>query len=125
MLTQLNMLVSAGLARHHCGNPAASLRVNNVVPVPVLLSGVASLTLTKSKVNVLNNHHKNILMKLMKLPDKTPEQVVLLLGGSLPAEALLNLRQLSLFGMICHLTDNILHKIARQALMLEGDSSKS
>ena len=83
------LVLSAGLARHHCGNPAASLRVNNVVPVPVLLSGVASLTLTKSKVNVLNNHHKNILMKLMKLPDKTPEQVVLFLGGSLLAEALL------------------------------------
>ena len=105
-------VLPAGLAKHCTANPAAALRVNSVVALPVLLSGAATLILSRSEVNILNNHHKNILMKLMKFPDKTPDQVVFFLAGSLPAEGLLHFRQLSLFGMIRHLSDNILHKMS-------------
>ena len=118
-------VLPAGLARHHSANPAASLRVNSMLALPVLLSGVASLLLITSELNVLSQHHKNILRSLLKLPDKTPEEVVYFVAGSLPAEALLNLRQLSLFCMIYRLSDNILHKMARQALMSENNRSKS
>lgn len=118
-------MLPSGLAQHHSANPAASFRVNSIIALPVLLSGAASLTLSVPEIKILNNHHKNILRNLLKLHEKTPEEVILFLSGSLPAEGLLNLRQLSLFGMISLLPDSLLHKMALHALHSESDSSKS
>ena len=53
----------------------------------------------------------------MKLHDKTPDCVISFLSGSLPGSALLHLRQLSLFGMISRLGDNILRTIAIDMLV--------
>ena len=50
---------------------------------------------------------------------------VLFLGGSLPGKAILHQRQLSLFGMICRLPDNVLHTIAREKLNYVKKSMKS
>ena len=62
---------------------------------------------------------------MQKLFDKTPESVVYFLAGSLPAEALLHLRQLSLFCMICLIPDNILNRIARYILITAKENSTS
>ena len=61
---------------------------------------------------------------LLKLHSKTPEPVVFFLAGRLPGEALLDLRQLTLFGMICHLVGNILNHIAHQLLTYSSQSNK-
>ena len=53
----------------------------------------------------------------MKLHENTPECVVFFLAGSLPGSALLHLRQLSLFGMISRLPQNILRSIAVDMLV--------
>ena len=50
---------------------------------------------------------------------------MLLIAGILPAEALLHKKQLSLFGMITRLQDNILNNIARHILIAATDSTKS
>ena len=55
----------------------------------------------------------------------TPQCVTLFLSGSLPGSALLHHRQLSIFGMICRLPENILHKLARHALTTLKPSSRS
>ena len=39
-------LLSSGIAHNHRGNPAASVKLEQIYGVPVLLSGVASLVLT-------------------------------------------------------------------------------
>ena len=44
----------------------------------------------------------------MRLHSKTPRSVIYFLSGSLPGSALIHMRQLSLFGMISRLSDNIL-----------------
>ena len=44
--------------------------------------------------------------------DKTPEPVVFFQAGKLPGEAMLHLKQLTLFGMICQLVGNILNNLA-------------
>ena len=61
----------------------------------------------------------------MKFPDKCPDPVIYFLAGSLPITAHIHKRQLSLFGMICRLPENILHKIAARVLWSEPDNSKS
>ena len=121
----LYSVLPAVLARNHSANPAAALRVESLYALPVLLSGVAALTLTMAEINILHSHHKKTLLNLQKLPRKTPECFVMFLAGSIGATANLHIRQLGLFGMITRLPDNILHKIAMNKISSEPDSSSS
>ena len=61
----------------------------------------------------------------MKFHDKTPVSILHLISGILPAEALIQMRVLSLFGMICGLPENILYKMAEMCLLTENDKWKS
>ena len=121
----LYSVLSVGLARAHRGNPAASFRVEKMYGLPVLLSGSAALSLNKSEENAISHHYKLKLQQLQKLHDKTPEPVVHFLAGSLPAEATLHIKKLSLFNMITRLPENILNKIARYILTIAKDNDKS
>ena len=105
----LGAVLHAGLARGHRGNPAASLCVVQTYGVPVLLSGLATLVLLKSEEKLIEQHHKVIISNIQRLLPCTPRSVIFFLAGSLPGTALLHLRQLSIFGMICRLPENILH----------------
>ena len=96
-----------------------------VYEAPVLLFSLASLVQSKAKMNIIYECHKNTLTRLMKLHDKTPDCVVFFLAGSLPVLALLHLRQLSLFNMICHLEGNILQVLAKEALVSAKVSARS
>ena len=51
----LAAVLSAGLARHHRANPCASLRTEKLYGLPVLMSGVATLTLLKSEVDKIKH----------------------------------------------------------------------
>ena len=121
----LHSVLAAGLARGHRGNPAASLRVEQLYGLPVLLSGTAALVLKKSEEGFLDSHYKRKLESLMKLHQATPEAVVFFLAGALPATARLHLKQLSLFSMITRLPNNILHRIAMHRLTTAKDTSTS
>ena len=123
---QLFSLLPAGIALHHGGNPTASLRLDNVYCLPVLLSGLASLLLTKTEVKKVSHYYKINLTRLMKLSDRTPDCAVYFLAGILPFEAHLHLRQLTLltlFSMTCHLRGNILHHVACSSFI--GNRSKN
>ena len=51
------------------------------------------------------------LQQLKKLLPNTPRSVILFLGGQLPGEALVHLRQLTLFRTIGHLHKSVIHKL--------------
>ena len=57
----LRAVLPAGLANGHRGNPAASLRIELLYGVPKLLSGLASLVLSKSEKDILHHHYKQSL----------------------------------------------------------------
>ena len=118
-------VLHAGLARGHRGNPAASLRVEQLYGIPVLLSCTASLLLKQTEFKQLDAHFKKKLIGPMKLYDLTSDSVVYFLAGSLPASALLHIRQLGLFCMISRVPNNILHRIAKHVLITVRDNSKS
>ena len=108
----LRCVLPAGLARGHRGNPAAVLRVEVLYGQPVLLSCLSALVLTCQELDTLNRFYKINIQRLQKLYRGTPDPVVYFLGGSLPLSALLDLRSLSLLGMISQLgPSHILHKI--------------
>ena len=99
-----------GLARSHRCNPAASLRINNLYATPVLLSGLGSLILNSSEINMINAYMKKITQNLQKLMPNTPACVVAFLGGTLPGTAVLHLKQLGIFGMVTRMKGSLLWK---------------
>ena len=56
----LHAVLPVGLARGHRGNPAASLRVEQLYGISVLLSGTASLILKQTKLTIIDILLKNI-----------------------------------------------------------------
>ena len=116
---------AAGMTRANRTNPAASLRIHGLYALPVLFSGLSSLVLSKSELNTLSNHLKSTVQNLQRLHLNTPRAVVFLLGGLMPAEAILHCRQLSLFYMVCKNISDPLHNHARHVLTTCKSSSKS
>ena len=122
----MHAVLPAGLARHHRGNPAAALKIQQLYGMPVLLSGLAALVLGKPELEALDHHHKVKLERLLRLYPNTPAPVVYLLAGSLPARAVLHLRQFSLLGMIARLgPESILHRLGVYILMNPPHISRS
>ena len=110
---KLHTLLPIGMALNHNASVSASLKVEKMYALPVLMSDLPALVLTTYEIRILHNHYKNVLRMLLKLPARTPETAIYFLAGSMPFEAYLHLRQLSLFGMVCHKTGNILQNIGK------------
>ena len=115
----------AGLAKHHRANPYASLRVESVFGLPVLLSGLASLVLSTKEEQVLDQYYKVFIQRMLRLHQATPAPAVFLMAGCLPFQAQLHLRIFSLFGQLCRLNngDNIL--AARASIVFSSASPSS
>ena len=121
----LGAVLSAGLARGHRGSPAAALRVHQLHCTPVLYSGLATLVLNKAETGIIDKHYQYTIQNLQRLHIKTPRSIIFFLAGSLTGEAILHMRQLALFSMICHLQDDPLHHHARYVLTMLPPSSHS
>ena len=121
----MNFALSAGLARSHSGNPAASLRVHQLYGVPKLFSGLASLVLSKQEIRVVDGYYQQVVQNLQRLHGKTPRCFVFLMAGCLPGEAILHQRQLTLFMLICHLPADPLYDHAKHILLTAKNSAKS
>ena len=91
-------------------NPIAGLRLEQLYGVPVLLSGMGALVLSRKELALINNHHKEAIQNLLRLKPGTPQVVCYFLAGTLPGEALIHLRQFSILSMIIDTKDNILHQ---------------
>ena len=113
----LHALLPTGMARRRRGNPAASVKLSQMYGVPVLLSGVTSLVLSKSELKMLEGHYIRTLQGLLRLHDKTPRSIVCFLAGSLPITAILHQRMLSLMLMISFLSKDPLYQHARYVLL--------
>ena len=121
----LGSVLAAGLARGHRGNLAAALKVEKLYACPVLMSGLASLFMTKSEVNIIANHYKSTLENIQKFHKRTPAPVIFFMAGSLPGSAILHIRQLTLFSMICRLPEDPLNLHARYILCSTKKSTNS
>ena len=121
----LGAVLSAGLARGHRGSPAAALKIHQLHCTPVLFSGLATLYLSKAETSIIDKHYQYTLQNLQRLHFKTPRSIIFFLAGSLPGEAILHLRQLSLLSMICHLPEDPLHHHAKYVLTCLPPSASS
>ena len=122
----LASVLHTGAAKRHSANPSAALQLDKIYGSGVLFSGTASLVLNKKEIDALSRHYRHTICRLQKLPLNTPECVVFFLGGSLPATAILHLRILSLFGMICRSNpSSILQQIGRRVFLSKNYNKKS
>ena len=121
----LGAVLHSGGALTHRGNLAGVMKVEKLYALPVLLSGTASLVLTKAEESLLDKHYTGTLRKLLKACPNTPRSFVHFMCGSLPASAFLHLRQLGLFGMITRIQDDPLNSLARHVLTTHSPNSKS
>ena len=72
------------------------------------MSGLGALVLNKTELALVSNHYKEEVQNLLRLKPYTPNSVYYFLAGTLPAEAIVHLRQFSILSMI--MESNILHK---------------
>ena len=121
----IGAVLFTGLARCHRGNTAAAIKMEKLYCLPVLFSGIASLVLSSNDVNIINQHYKSVISNLLKLYPRTSNSFIYFIAGTLPGQAILHLRQLSLFSMICHLPDDPLQRRAVAALSTCQKSTKS
>ena len=113
----LASVLFTGMAKGHRANPAIGIRVEKIYGTPVLLSGLAALVLTKREIDMIDHHYQETIRQLLRLHKNTPRCVLFFLAGCLPGAALIHMRQLNLFGMICRMgPQNLLHQHARNFL---------
>ena len=122
---QLGSILPVGLAKGNRANPEAVLRAHQIYCLPVLLSGTAALVLKTSEVELLDQYLKETLVKLQKLSPRTPPCVTYFLAGHMPATAILHIRQLTLFGMVCHQKHSVLYNILLHQMYTAGLNSGS
>ena len=68
----MSAVLPAGMAKGHRANPASTINALKTYGTPVLLSGVSTLTLSKSETKLVDQNLKFYLQNLQKLYDKTP-----------------------------------------------------
>ena len=81
-----------------------------------LISGLGALVLNKTELALFSNHYRKVVQNLLCLKPNTPNTVCYFLAGTLPIEAIVHLRQLSILRMIMESKGNILHKHSLNAL---------
>ena len=121
----LGAVMSCGLSRGSRSNPASSIRILSLYATPILMSGLASLVLSPSEIATIDQQYKRTLQNLLKLSSRSPAALVYFTAGSLPATAILHLRQISLFIMICRLEGDPLHHHARHTLLTSSKNKNS
>ena len=121
----LGKVISCGLSRGHRSNPAASISILSIYGTPVLMSGLGSLVLSENEIGIIDQQYKRTIQGLLKIPVNSSPPTVYYIAGTLPATAILHLRLLSNFGMICRLPQDPLHQHARQVFLTSTFSPRS
>ena len=71
----LGAVIHTGMARNHRENPTASLRIERLYGIPVLLSGLCSLVFSGKDEDIVDQHHKETVSNLQSC-EKPLEQVL-------------------------------------------------
>ena len=79
--------------------------------------------LSSKEVACIDQQFKRKLQSIIKLSTNSPASLVHFIAGSLPGTAILHLKQISLFSMICHLPGDPLYVYAQQVLVTSSCST--
>ena len=96
-------LLSVGLHGHNGLDAAASLRLIQAYVSPRLTYGLEACVLSSTHFNKLELYYRKLLRQIQGIPDNCAKEAVYILIGTLPIEAVIHLKTLSLFGAITRL----------------------
>ena len=93
---------------------------------PVLYYGIEIITPTGKDLNRLEVQHKKLLKQVLSLSTNVADPAVYIFSDVLPAEAMIHLGILSLFGNITRLTENAIeYNLAKRQLEIKTFKSHS
>lgn len=119
-------LMGVGLHGRNGLDPAAALSLITTFVMPRMLYGLNATILQDSHIKQITMYHRTLLRQVQSLPPNVSSSAVYLLIGSLPAEALIDLAYLSLFGQIARaVSGNPLREIAIRQLAIKTQNSQS
>ena len=116
-------LMGSGL---HGGNglsPATSLKIINTYVIPRLLYGLEAVNLSAAQHDEIAAFHKDLLRRIQGLPRYTASEAIYLLIGTLPLEAEIDIRTLTLFGAISRSQNQTLKLMASRQLSMDNKLS--
>ena len=116
-------LMGAGMHGLNGLHPAVSMHLYRTYVLPRLLSGLETVILSAKELDPLELFHRRILRAIQHLPDKCSNTAVYVLLGTLPIEAHLHNRMLTMFGAIARAETSRIHTLAIS--MLENPRPQS
>lgn len=119
-------LMGTGLHGENGLDPETAVSLLRTYVFPVLYYGLEIILPTGKALNVLETQQKKILKQVLSLSTKVADPAVYMLSGTLPAEAMIHKRTLSLFGNITRLSEMTIEKqLAKRQLEVKTFKSKS
>ena len=113
-------LMGTGLHGYNGIGAKTSLQIIKTYVLPRLLYGLEVMLLSRKQIDVLSTYYNGLLKQIQGLPMTTATCAVYLLLGTLPVEALLDLRRLSLIGAICRSRNQCLRDLASRQLAMRS-----
>ena len=105
--------------------PATSLQMYRTYVLPRLLYGLEILPLNKTQIATLEKFHRNSLRIIQSLPERTATSAVYLLLGTLPVEAEIHKKQLSLLHSILDSDNGRIKEVLDRQISVNFDNKDS
>ncbi|MCG8045488.1 MAG: reverse transcriptase family protein, partial [Candidatus Thiodiazotropha endolucinida] len=122
----LYSLMSSGLHGQNGLDPETSIQLLNIYVLPILVYGLEVILPKPKYLNMLERFFKKMLKQVMSLPTTVADCAVYAVSGTIPIEATIHKRALSLYGNICRLPESSIEKqLAERQLCLKTNSSHS
>jgi hypothetical protein len=93
--------------------------------IPRLLYGLEAMIVTDKQRDLLETFFKSHLKRIQALPQRTANEAVYALSGSLPIEASLDIKTLCFFGKLIQDSSSILFQICQRQLATKSLNSNS
>ena len=115
-----------GLRGHNGLDPETSLHLLSIYVLPVLVYGLEVVLPKNSLIEKLERTYKQFIKHILSLPTTMADPAVYVLSGTVPIEAVIHKRALTLFGNICRLDDaSIERQLAHRQFAVKGYDSNS
>ncbi|CAC5422224.1 unnamed protein product [Mytilus coruscus] len=119
-------LMGTGLHGKNGLGPETDITILNTYVMPILTYGLDILLPTGRILDSIHQFHKKMIKQILSLAKNTADQAVYILSRSLPIEAELNLKTLSLFGNITRADKSTIEwRLAETQLQLKTNQSNS
>ena len=121
----LYALINTGVHGSNGLSPKVSLKIYQCYVIPRLLFGLEVLPLNKGQLNILSKFHLDNIRKFQSLPLRVASCAVYLLLGTLPLEAELHKRQLSLLYSLLTSSNETIYQLSERQIAINLDNNQS